>query len=139
MLFIMLLVCHKIIYYNMYFYMPLQKRSNLQIMWQWKEFLNSELNISKSNSWRYAGVFVDEEYDEEPIKYLLANSTPGVPSSTLLLLGIKAGHCVMLAMYYVTPSTVSSNLLSHNMKVMIPQPVVEHGDASQNVFYFTTN
>ena len=96
--------------------MARQKRSSLKTIRQWEEFLNRELNISKSKSRRYAGVLVDEEYDEESIKFLLANSTPGVASSTLLKLGIKPGHCLLLAMHFGSHSTVASNTVSHNVE-----------------------
>ena len=82
---------------------------------QWEEFFINKLRVSKDIGRKYAEAFVDEGYDGESIKHLLAYSTPGVPSPPLLELGLKAGHCLKLAIFFNPPSTASAgNTAAHN-------------------------
>ena len=67
---------------------------------QWEEFFINKLRVSKDIDRKYTEAFVDEGYDGESIKHLLAYSTPGLPSPPLLELGLKAGHCLKLAIFF---------------------------------------
>ena len=78
---------------------------------QWEEFFTNKLKVSKDIGQQYAAAFADEGYDGGSIKHLLAYSTPGIPSPSLLELGVKAGHCLKLSMYFNPPSAASNTTI----------------------------
>ena len=100
---------------------------------EWETFFTTNLKTSKEVSKKYAKSFVSEGYCGESIKHLLMYAPRGVPAAALLALGVKAGHCLKLAVCLNPPQNTTNNTSNQGVKLKIPRPVIAL-DANQTDF-----
>ena len=102
---------------------------------QWKSFFSEQLCFrNKEIVASYAKKFCEDGYCDQSIRLLLENTPPGKPSPDLLALGIKPGHCLKMAGYFVPSQSVSvANNSVSGSKLKIPRPVLNL-DATQVEF-----
>ena len=93
---------------------------------EWTEFFGTTLGIRLALAKEYAQVLSDDGYCMTTVKHLLIHATPGVPCSTLLELGIKAGHCLKMALHFNPEGSnkESPNTNSSYFKLKIPRPML---------------
>ena len=91
----------------------------------WKKFFNTELKLQQEVAEKYSEVLYNNGYDGQTIRHLLSHSTHGIPSPSLTEMGIKAGHCLKMALYFVPQQ--NSDTFSHHhqsFKTKIPRPML---------------
>ena len=95
---------------------------------EWKELL-SELGFKQETSKAYADALFNEGYSGRNVRHLCAHS-PGVPPPSFLDLGIKAGHCLTISLYFCPErsterrTSADAQPFKNNSKVKIPRPMV---------------
>lgn len=92
----------------------------------WIDLFSTKLGMQLETARKYAHVLSNDGYCMETMKHLLSHSMPGVPCTTLLELGIKAGHCLKMALYFnpERSNNESSDTNNSPIKIKIPRPLL---------------
>ena len=96
-------------------------QDSIETVAEWEEFFVKKLKLSTSTAQAYATSLFNEGYCEETVRRVLENTPPDQPSPTLSKLGIKAGHCLKMAVHMLPNQSSSSD---HRSKIKIPRPTL---------------
>jgi hypothetical protein len=104
--------------------MALRTDADIKSQRDWKKFFSTELELDNEIAKKYADVLYDEGYCRETICHLFNHSTPGVPPPSLLELGIKAGHCLKMALHFTPDHNAGNSTSRSTSKIKVPRPVL---------------
>jgi hypothetical protein len=101
-------------------------QDSIETVAEWESFFVKKLKLSVSTAQSYAQLLYNEGYCGQTVCRVLENTPPDQPSSTLSQLGIKAGHCLKMAVHFLPNQSASIGTSSsdHRSKIKIPRPTL---------------
>ena len=100
---------------------------------EWNAFFSEKLNLSATHALSYAQKLYEEGYCDQSVRLMLENTPSGQPSPALLTLGIKPGHCLRMAVYFLPKLSGACDVSNQHSKLKIPRPLLNL-DANQVEF-----